>query len=87
MRRFASACPSGPEFVEIDSVDDRIDSACGSMLVKGTNGGPDVLEGQRDIRVPENGERLGPDDGGVKRGDDAGGATEVDKTPPRGEGA
>jgi hypothetical protein len=36
MWRFASACPCGPEFVEIDSVEDWIDSACGGMLVKGT---------------------------------------------------
>jgi len=72
MWRFASALPCGCEFVEIDSVEDRIDSPCGGMLMKGTNGGPDVLEGQRKIRVPENGERLGPDDCRVKGGDDAG---------------
>jgi len=87
MWRFASACPCGPEFVEIDSVEDRIDSARGGMLVKGTYGSPDVLERQRDVRIPENGERLGSDDGRVKRGDDAGGATEVDKPPPRGQGS
>ena len=72
MWRFASACPCGPEFVEIDSIEDRIDLACGGMLVKGTYGSPYVLEGQRDVRVPENGERLGPDDGRVKGSDDSG---------------